>query len=239
MAEAAAFAYPGARLQARHADRPNAATWEQLERVEDFARFVQLARDSGLRAWVVHFGPEANAHQIEQQLRMQFRILVDEVAKWVPAGWRPAVQWVSLLPDLPGLEHLRDGQRPYDWMIADPVFSGVIDGSPDPAVSAWLKRSHPRGLLISWVGRWRELWGSASSEARIGLHILDRLMIRAADQSGGLEGDGAPQVETLGLALKHVFRRRAQQPAGAFAFLVLIWLDVRRLRGGLLRRRLM
>jgi hypothetical protein len=105
------FAYAGARIQARYGRRVPETTWDRLHRLATPLAFLQGARDTALRPWLVQVDPDADAHQVEAQLRALFRRRVRELAGWAPAPWRPAIEWTAVLPDLPAT-----GDRPQDWL---------------------------------------------------------------------------------------------------------------------------
>jgi hypothetical protein len=64
------FAYVQARLQARHGQRPSEDRWRLLESSPDLASYLQGARSTSLRPWVVHLPAESSTHQVERSLRI-------------------------------------------------------------------------------------------------------------------------------------------------------------------------
>lgn len=110
------FAYAGARIQARYGRRVPEATWERLRRLGTTRAFLQGARDTALRPWLVQVDADAGAHALEAQLRALFRRRVHELAGWAPAPWRPAVDWVAALPDLPAAAGAVEAEPAQAWL---------------------------------------------------------------------------------------------------------------------------
>jgi hypothetical protein len=92
------FAYTQARIQARHAQRPDEATWARLHASTTLAHFLTAARATGLRRWVAHLKPGHAAQDIERSLGTEFRSYVREVASWLPERWQDATRAVGELP---------------------------------------------------------------------------------------------------------------------------------------------
>jgi hypothetical protein len=245
----ASFAYAQARLQARHGARPNAATWRRLEGVGDLLHFLQSARTTGLRSWVLHFSARTDIHAMELSLRRQFRQYIADVASWQPVAWRKPILWVQRLLDLPGLQHLLMGERAPGWMRDDPVLKpfatdnlrarreALQDSDFASLVQTW-QAGLP--LLDGWRRRWRALWPQLSSTAAA---PMERLEERLQHHLSHLrEGDSAERsrraCEHLAEKLAFEFRRHTYQPAAALIHLALIALDLERLRAALVRRSL-
>lgn len=235
MSRTVAFAYPGARLQARYGQLLPDASWERLFRIEDYGAFLQSARDSALRPWVLHLDPAGTPHQIERHLRAQYRQRVRMVAGWMPPDWRPAVRWVERLPDLPAAAHVLAGGAAADWVREDPPLASLIAARQNPprrvAGLALLARGPAGGesLFAAWRARWGQTWPEMAAEERAGMEALAALL-DPAQRAAGAAPARAP--------LRRLFRRQARAPAGAFAYLALLWQEMVRLRGALLRRRL-
>lgn len=221
MSRNVAFAYPGARAQARFGQLLADGQWQRLSRVPDLALFVQTARETALRPWVQQLDPAAGPHQIEAHLRGQFRSRVRAVAGWAPRDWRAALLWTAVLPDLPALAHAQAGREPLAWMAGDADLRKP-PASPLP----------PR----AWLERWRRLWPSVGRDEREPLDALARVLERAARQ--GASADLATLEPSVRAPLRRLFRRATRSPAGLFAYLALLWLEFVKLRGAVLRRRL-
>ena len=245
MNSTARFAYVQTRLQARHGMRPDEQVWRQLESVGDSGAYLQVARNTALRPWVVGLHAGHGAHEIELALRQQYRRTIDEVAHWMPTEWRSAVSWVRRLPDLPALQYLLTGASTPAWMRDDPQLRSFTSETPAGRVQtlqssdcAPLLRGWQRGepLYASWLDYWRALWPEASRLVA-GLEALARLLRR---HLGALSlysaAASASLQETLLRELNRAFRRYSFQPTAAFAHLGLVALDVQKLRAQLLQR---
>ncbi len=244
MTGTAEFVYARIRLQANFARLLQEPGWDHLLRIQDFGHFVQMARDTCLRPWVLHFAPHTEAHQIELHLRCRFRDQVQAVASWLPRAWQPAANWVARLPDLSAMEHLRAGNPAYPWMASDAVLAEWLADSQAP-VSGILRRllREPRdggNLHDQWISLWQAQWPQMPAVERrvlLGLQAGLRDVMRPrgpqADESHDNPGAG------LQARLHGLFRWHTQEPVGAFSYLALFWLEMVRLRGALLRRRLL
>ena len=245
MSRAAAFAYAGARLQARHGDRPGPGEWERLGRVADFGRYLQLARGTGLGPFVRAIGRNAGAHEVERLLRLAFRGHVAEVAAWQPAQWRAGVRWVSALAELPFLGHLLAEDGAFPWMDALPETGALARRPPEARPRALatgpLAPLAPAGregptLLERWLRHWRYLLPAAPGAFGPPLAHLERSLRRFRGEVA--RGSGEAPEGHLEAELTHLFRQHTREPAGAYAHLGLTALDLERARSHLLRRRL-
>lgn len=245
----ASFAYSQARLQARHGARPDAATWRRLEGIGDLLHFLQSARTTGLRSWVLHFSARTDIHAMEHSLRQQFRRYVADVASWQPVAWRKPVLWVQRLLDLPALQHLLMGERASGWMRDDPVLKpfatdnlrarleALQDSDFALLVQTW---QAGRPLLDGWQERWHGLWPRISSTVASPLERLEAHLqrhVRSLRVDGGVERS-QQACQRLAEKLAYEFRRHTHQPAAAFVHLALVALDLERLRAALMRRAL-
>lgn len=241
----ARFAYAQARLQARHAQRPGPSDWRLLAGVGDVVHYLQVARRTRLRPWVLGLQGEQDSHRIELTLRRHFQDYADEVLRWLPAPWSRSSDWFRRLPELPAIAHLLGGEPPPAWMRDDPRLEpfthgdlaqrlqALRDTDCAPLVAAW-----EQGAPISgaWFDHWRTLW----VQDRAGQKGLERLtalvqeaLVRRPD---GQREDIELQRERLAGRLTVLFRRHALQPAACYAHLALTALDLLTLRGELLQR---
>ena len=245
MSGSARFAYVQARLQSRHGMRPDEQVWRRLASVGEFSNYLQVARNTPLRPWVAGLHPGHGAHDIELTLRLQYRRTIDEVARWMPEGWRGPVRWVRHLLDLPALQYLLTGAATPGWMLDDPELRRYATDTPALRVQALqssdcavLLKGWQRGEPLSavWIEHWQALWPDAPRVAA-GLDALVRLLRR---HLGALSLYSAAASDLLHEALlrelKRTFRRYSFQPAAAFAHLGLVALDVQKLRAQLLQR---
>lgn len=241
MPDAPRFAYAAARMQSRYGQRPAASTWSHLARIGDFAHLLQSVRATALAPWVSGFGADTGVHAIEGGLREAYRTEVAEVARWVPLDWHAATAWFAWVPDLAALAHLRRRRPAHDWMADDPVmrvlgghqradsaglsdFATLLDAPDDRGTVAEL-------WLESWHGRWpramRRHRRAAVERVRRRVRGLLGLDGAATDDRAGVEHD-----------LRRAFRRHTREPAGALAYLALLYIQYRHLRGLLLQPRL-
>ena len=247
MNHAAQFGYAQARLQARHGARADEQLWRHLASIGDFTSYLQAARRSTLRPWVLGIQVNESSHSIELHLRQQFRGYVDEVAEWLPVRWGDSVRWVKRLPDLPALQHLMNGESAPAWMLEDPglrVFASetialrleaMRNSDVKPLLSAWQRGN---ALPDAWLEQWQGLWPTqAANDA--GMTRLAHMMRRQLQIVRS-----APTVPTdhqrshIEHRLALAFRRYSLTPAAACAHLGLIALDLEKLRGELAYRRL-
>lgn len=203
-----------ARVHARHAERPTAVDWRRLDGARTAAQYIQFARRTGLQPWLRNVA-ESDAEAVaELKLREAFRRHVAEVAGWLPVEARPAAHWIARLVDLPALAHLHAGRAPLAWM------------HDDPALAPWLEAPPETPPFAAWQARWDALWPGRQrdpSSERLGAALHDTVVPDHADAAA--------------TRLHWLFRTRVADACGVFAYLGLVLDDLRRLAGGLARRR--
>jgi hypothetical protein len=248
MSSTVSFAYAQARLQTRFGERPDENVWLRLHGVGEIGSYLQTARQTPLRKWVLGISPAHDSHDIELALRQKFRNHIDEVANWPPTPWRAALRWIKCLPDLPALQHLLGGGTATEWMRRDPVLAEFTE----PDASMHLHTPHASGCVVlaesmrqdetlfqGWLQHWRELrpnTGHADKQFNQGLNHLETLLKSQLEPS---RGTTTPLLrEALAHKLRTAFRRYSFQPATACAYLALTALDLERLRADLLQRAL-
>lgn len=252
MSEWAVFAAISARIAARGGQRPAETTWQHLEGITDFGHLVQSARGTGLAPWVEHLGPRPDPHQIEAGLREGLRTAVEQVARWQPMRWRPALRWCALLPELPTVQHLLAGGEVQPWMESlptlQPLLADTVRQRRERALAsplAPMARSWGAGepLWLGWSRRWHRLWPVTGRAARP-LRRLEASIARHRELL--LEAGHADRSEPAGKRfrraaadLDRLTRRHARHPAASYAHLARTALDYQRLRGLLMHRRLM
>lgn len=215
------FAYAQARILARHGARAGAADWHAVESSRGTVAYLALARSGPLARWVVALDEGDPPTRIESRLLEAWRRQVDEVACWLPPAWRAAVRWFGTLVELPlgsdadAAQHVPVAAARHDARPAEP-----IRHSADP---------------VRWLAVWRDRMPRAERDARLARQVAALLMPRLADPEG--ERDAAAVGARTGLV--RLMRRAAGTPAAVFAFLALEALDLERLRGGLVARRLL
>ena len=248
MSERVRWSYVQARLQARHGDRLDDPAWRMLEAARSFDQFLERSRSTSLRRFTDPIEVKMPSHTIERILRAAWRDYVAELATWVTPSWQPAVLWVAHLPDIPTLDSLFKGAGP-GWTREDPVFApfargdlqdhaAELEASPFAVLSAATDR---RGSLgAQWLAHWRTLWPRSSESDRRGLDDLVGVVANHFESiaRAGLQDSSSPHRHDLEREATRMFRRRAGTPAALFSHLTLVALDLERLRGGLIRRRL-
>ncbi len=248
MSRTSQFAYVQARLQARHGMRPSEATWHGLSASVDLGHYLQSARGTSLSVWVEHLQPGTDIHEIERSLRADWTRYVGLVASWPPAAWRPAVNWTSALVYLPAVAHLLGGGSPAPWMLSEPALSALAREDEQSARVASLERTPLAPLsgalraglntIEAWRDHWQSLWPKADTLTISGLSVLEaRVVEHLAGARGGLPG-GLRLREKLAADMTRLFRDYARTAVAVFSHLILTALDIERLRGGLVRRKL-
>lgn len=250
MTTSSRLAYAQARLQARHGRRPTEDGWRLLEATPDLASYLQSARSTSLRPWVVQLPAESDSHRIEQSMRADWREYVSEISGWTPAPWRHAVDWLATLPYLSYFTHLARNRPVPQWMLDDPVLAEFAQADPERRREALAATSMGRMLpgiaestspIIVWLDGWAELWPVKDGPELMAMQgirmafethiatILDRPLDHPV---------GPPLRRHLLARLTMAFRRQSGRIAAVFAHLGLMWLDMERLRGGLVLRAL-
>lgn len=242
------FAYVQARAQARVGQLLGEQQWLHLAAARGLSAYLEEARTTALRPWVMGFSSASDSHDIERGIRAQFRATVVEAAGWVQRDWRPAVHWVAWLPELPLLQLLLGGQRIPWWVARDRHLSGYLDRSGQvsragieqaggsPLVAAW-ERGEP--LDAAWLSHWRTRLPRCTRQTTRSLEQLTELLARHARDFRSLQpAQTRAARRELRERLQHLFHRCLLQPSGLFSYLGLVACDLERLRGALVPRAL-
>jgi hypothetical protein len=225
------------------------ADWHLLEATRSLERFLDRSRTTSLRRFTDRLSPQMGAHAVERTLRQEWHRYVTEVAAWTPQSWQPTVLWVAHLPDLPVIDHLRRREMP-NWAREDPIFAPFAGLDPQghaattrstPLSALLLLQNGTTGLADRWLAHWRSLW---PDRHRSDAQWLNKLVLLITDHLGRLARADVHETSStyrreLSRALTLMFRRRAGTPVALFCYLALLALDLERLRGGLVRRRLL
>lgn len=240
------FGYLQARLQARHGQRPDAATWRRLNGTVDVGGFLNLARATGLAPWVESIRTNSNAAALERVLRNGWFAHVANVASWSPTKWRDAVRWWSTLPLLAVKQHAQSGGASRRWIGADPVLSYRFEDSntaPPPLQFRGLPLQALQGLSglalrRSWSETWQSLWPRSAAANERRLDDFTRHIEHSWHEVNRLD-PGATSNNTL-LQLERdlvlMFRRGASSAVAVFCSLSLTALELQQLRGALVTR---
>jgi hypothetical protein len=114
---AGSLAYAQARIGARWGARAADATWRRIEGTRGLAAVLGLVQsEPALASWVEGLTPATGPHAIEATLRRRWGERAEEVARWMPAAWQPALRWCSWLPDLALVEQLATGEPAPHWL---------------------------------------------------------------------------------------------------------------------------
>lgn len=234
------WSYVRARLQARHGGRLGEDGWRALEAAQSIDEFLDRARAGPLRRFIERINAGMEPHAIERTLRAEWRIYVGEIAGWMTPAWRPAVLWATWFADLPAIAVALADATP-DWVWQDTVFADLAEADAGAAsVLAPLAKSDSRSLTARWLSHWRTLWPRGSDADRRGLKQLITVVTAHFGQLSGAHAQEAsgPYRRDLDRVVRRLFRRDGAAPAAVFCHLIFVALDLERLRGGLLRRRL-
>jgi hypothetical protein len=242
------WSYVQARLQARHGERLNDGDWRALEAARAVEQYIERSRSTSLRRFADHLNAKMSSHAMERMLRMAWRNYVSEIAGWVVPAWKPAVEWVVHVPELPVIDVVLKGKAP-GWTGIDPIFGALAEVDPQQRAPSRknlrLAPLYPANrsdepLAQRWLTHWRSLWpqhrgpdceGLAKLSDAVKDHVQRLAQVGIRDTSG-------PYRRDLAHHLTGIFRRRSGTPVAVFCHLALVALDLERLRGGLVRRRL-
>ena len=242
------FIYTYTRLQARHGMRPDEHIWQIVDSKKDLANFLQAARQTTLKNWVAGFQATDNHHAIETTIIRLYQEYVIDLARWVPSPWRDAVKWVASLPYLPAIQHLISGNSAQSWMLTNPDLKDFTasnlelrldsfsQSSYAPLLDAW---QADQTLLTGWLEHWRSLWPEKKPSQQQALNQLINLVMQHGEIFRQLSpGMTWRQRKQLAAKLMMMFRNYAYQPVAVFIHLLLVALDLERLRGSIMRRSL-
>lgn len=253
--------YGYARLSARLAARPDERLWRQLRSARSLQAAIDTVRGSVAAPYAAGVAMRGTIDEIELSFRQHLRSRIREVVSWAPQAWRPALRWTETLLDLPALQHLL-GDAALPWMQADPHLAAYSAGdriarrarlSSGPLAAlvaaahearAPTRRGRPahRGdqvhpLLRAWLAQWQQRWPACDGEQRAALVRLQSTVQAHVVAFAALPAEAtATARERLGERLRRQLHDAAGQPAALFAYLLLVALDLERLRGEIVLR---
>lgn len=238
------WSYVQARLQARHGERLSEGDWRVLEAARSLDQFIDRARATGLRRFAEPLNAGLGSHAIERLLRASWRAYVAEIASWSVAAWQPAILWTAPLPDLPAIDAILKGEAPR-WAEQDSLLAGFLAAEraaalrKSPLAALWPEPSRQDTIAARWHAHWRALMPAAEDERRALSELAEAVQVHVAHlaQAGARE-KSASYRPALARTVTRLFRRHAGTPVAVFCHLVLVALDLARLRGGLVRRAL-
>jgi hypothetical protein len=239
------FIYTQTRLQARHGMRPDENTWQLVESHNDLANFLQSARRTRLGSWTTGLQASEDCHFLEAALIEHYRDYVKAVAAFVPPSWRKAVNWVNCLIYLPAIQHLLSGNTAYRWMLDDPELKQFTVASQDQRISYFLQSKYAplivatqsgKTLLTGWLHNWQSLWPDKKTYQCAALKSLISLLTKHTETFPQLSPTVTwRQREELANRLTMMFRRNAFHPVVIFIHLLLVALDIERLRAAVMQ----
>jgi hypothetical protein len=236
--EVTRFAYIQARLQARHGRRLDERAWARFAAFRDTHAFLDSVRQTSLAGFSRNLSADQSLHDMERILRAEWHRYVREVGQWHSTAWRPAFDWLSVLPLVPAVEHLAGGGSFLPWMEAEPALAAAIEGTAHsrtgkslPAESALLRemidQSAEADPSTAWADEFMRRVPSETDRRAL------RKEARKAFRSLEIREIGAQELET---SCSRVFRKNTQSVLAGLAHLGLVAGDLLRLRGELALR---
>ena len=226
--------------------RPDERSWQLVESQKELANFLQSARQTNLKNWVMGLQATDSHHQIESSLLKLYRDYIDDIASWVPHSWRKSVEWTASLSYLPAMQHLLSGNAVPEWMLQDPLLkhftatnleqrtNAFLQSDYAPLVHAWQAGD---SLLMTWVNCWQSRWPDKKAKQQVALHAFNSLLYKHLESFHQVAPNTAwRHRQQLSARLCMMFRKYSYQPVAVFIHLLLIGLDIERLRGGIMQR---
>lgn len=264
MIDGLALDYAGTRAAARLAWRPDERQWQRLRTARNLRALLDNARAAPVGQYLSGVAATAQTDDIDVAFRAQYRARVAELVAWAPTAWRAAVRWTAHLADLDAVAHLWT-QPPRPWMLADPVLAryarepssgsrraALVSGPLGPlgrallahAAAAERAGTRKRGkdadtpvVLGAWIDHWRRLWPAVGAEQREALQRLCAAALAHRRRFATLPpaDTGAAREAFAQRMLAHQ-RADPAQPVALFAYLLVLALDLERLRAECLMR---
>ena len=252
-----ALEYGYARLSARLAGRPDERLWRQLRSARSLQAAIDAVRGSAAAPYVAGVAMRGTVDSIELAFRQHLRARIREATSWAPQAWCAALRWTEVLADLPVIAHLLGNARLPHWMRDDPHLSAyaipdriarrarLSEGPLAPLIAAQAHHETPkragsarRGsdrlhpLLGAWQAQWQQRWPACSDEERSALLLLAHTVQTHLAAFANLPAEAtAASRERLAERVRRQLHDAAGQPAALFAYLLLVALDLERLRG--------
>ena len=248
--------YGYARLSARLAGRPDERLWRQLRSARSLQAAIDAVRGSAAAPYVAGVAMRGTIDGIELAFRQHLRARIRETTSWAPQAWGAALRWTEALVDLPVIAHLLGDARLPHWLRDDPHLAAcaiadriarrahLTQGPLAPLIAALARHEAPRRhgaarrsdrlhpLLHAWHTQWQQLWPACSDEERAALRLLARTVQTHLSAFAALPTEAtAASRERLGERMRRQLHDAAGQPAALFAYLLLVALDLERLRG--------
>jgi len=238
------IAFIQSRVQARHGARLSESDWLSLRNNRSLRLYLDSVNLTELKSWTQKLHANMKPHTIERLLRAAWRDYILEVSNWSAPKWRPAIQWMSHLPDLPIIDHILHGGVAPKWLRRDPNLAGMTflnrnsdeDASAKFNMAPIMDMSDPDILIRRrWSKEFENLWPADEQDYLTVLEkSLDQLFKRF--ELAGAEIKLEDRLMDLNHGLARLFRRYALSPLVLFAHLGIVAIDLLRLRGDLLQR---
>lgn len=258
MIDGLALDFAGTRAAARLAWRPDERLWQRLRAARGLRALLDTARNAAVGNYLANVAARDDSAAIDAAFRAQLRSRVSELASWSPHPWRPALLWCAHLLDVPAVAHLWT-QPALPWMAADPVLAryagaGLNDGArrallvsgplaplgralllhSTPAAAPARASADPAPLpraLQAWLDHWQSLWPPIGGDARAALLALrDEVLAHRRRFAQLPVTDTQAARETFAARVLARLRADPAQPVALFAYLVVLALDLERLR---------
>lgn len=244
--------YASTRVAARLAKRPNERLWAQLRATRSLAALLDALRQADCAATISGIAAGDALTDIEFAFRQQLRAQIAELTAIAPDDWQPAVAFTGWLIELPALAHLAGTEAAPAWIATDPVLADYAQteaGARHRALSAGVPgellrraaelsgatRLHP--LIAAWEDEWIGRWPPAPGEHRASLIDLVAAVKRHLSAFRSTDpADSETARAQLSTQMASAVRRASAQPAALFAWLVVLALDLERLRGLVIER---
>lgn len=258
MIDGLALDFAGTRAAARLAWRPDERLWQRLRAARGLRALLDTARNAAVGNYLANVAARADSPAIDAAFRAQLRSRVAELAGWSPQAWRPALLWCAHLADVPAVAHLWT-QPALPWMAADPVLAryagvGLNDGArrallvsgplaplgralllhAAPAAAPVRASADPAPLpraLQAWLDHWQSLWPPLGGDGRAALLALrDEVLAHRRRFAQLPVADTQAAREAFATRVLARLRADPAQPVALFAYLLVLALDLERLR---------
>jgi hypothetical protein len=239
------FGYAQARVQARYAALPAETEWQRLAAARSLGAYLEEARIGPLGPWLKGISTVSEAHDVERGIRSLAWEQAQEVARWVPRAWRPAVRWVAWLPYLAVFEARARADPLPPWALQDARLQEVLEvqGAPPGTrpckqdLTPLLAPGDSEQMESRWLRGWQERWPESGRRASRPLSAFGQELAAHLRVFRRASPDTAWDLRRqLRERLRLRLHQRLLQPLAVFLYLALVLLDLERLRGELLRR---
>ena len=222
----AGFAYAQARLHAQLESRFSEDDWRMLGSSRNFGNCLDVVNQTKAANITARLDRTNSVHAVERVLREEWSVSVGEIAGWLPAKWRNAANWITVLPYLRRFEYSFESGGTLRWLRLETEFPEAADVIRSEREFGSAKRE------VAEI--WRNEWCLRLPNKRQGNEInmaLSPLLDRYIANKTPGKMKASKTWHNLVDYLKRLFRSYSQTPVAIFAFLGLLALDFERLRG--------